>query len=283
MAQSSMHPSPDALDEQGARPIGRASGLRRYMQYDSNEESPHADELRDDARLWHMRHIVIGAALWLVTAAVLALLAVEAHSHAEFPGDVGLTTALQHIRLWPIAPLINFASEANWPKPAGIIVISVVVLLLLLRHLRAAFCTLLSGFGADLANVLINGAVARPRPHNTQIQVVAHLGLHSFPSGHVTHVVAFYGFLFYLSTRQRHYHPRLRPILLGVQVICAYFILCIGLSRVLQGAHWPSDVFASYLLGGLVLTLAIALYHVLARIAVNLRQRPAPAHISPER
>jgi PAP2 superfamily len=134
-------------------------------------------------------------------------------------------------------------------------------------------------------NVTLNRIVARPRPNNVQIHTVAHLGLHSFPSGHVTHVIAFYGFLLYLChtawTRlgntayiegrqaSRHgldraqAHPAWRATLVVVQVICAYFIVFIGPSRVLEGEHWPSDVVASYLLGALVLAAVIALYHTL--------------------
>jgi membrane-associated phospholipid phosphatase len=39
---------------------------------------------------------------------------------------------------------------------------------------------------------------------------------------------------------------------------CVYFILTVGLSRVLERGHWPSDVLAGYLVG------MLSLYHVLA-------------------
>lgn len=227
--------------------------------------------LRADAHLWPPRNLLIGMALWLVGALALAALSVAAHRYAELPSDQGITAVIQHINGTPLALLINFASDANWPKPAGIIALVVVVLLALLRHVRAAICTAFASFGADLANVTLNGLVARPRPQGVHIHVVAHLGLHSFPSGHVTHVVGFYGFLLFLSLRAEHVYPTWRPYLLTLRAVCLYFLIAIGISRVLEGEHWPSDVLASYLLGALVLALAIVIYHLLAIAWVHVK------------
>ncbi len=227
--------------------------------------------LRADAHLWPRRDLLIGAALWLLGAIALAALSVAAHRFPEFPGDEGLTTLIQQLRGTPLAPLINFASDANWPMPAGITALVVIALLALSLRIRAAICAALAGFGADLANVTLNGLVARPRPQGVHIHVVAHLGLHSFPSGHVTHVVGFYGFLFYLSLGAERAHPSWRPWLLALRAVCLYFLIAIGISRVLEGEHWPSDVLASYLLGALVLALAIVLYHLLAMAWVRFQ------------
>ena len=213
--------------------------------------------------------------LWLIGAGVLAVLSVQAHRYAEFPGDVGIAQAIQQLRLPVLAQAINFASDMNWPQPAGIIAIATIVLLALLRHFRAALGVLVASFGADGANVLLNGIVARPRPNNISIHTVAHLGLHSFPSGHVTHVTAFYGFLLYLSIGALRRYPQWRLVLRAVQAVCLYFLVFIGLSRVLEGEHWPSDVLASYLLGGLVLVIAIAVYHLSGELAVWVRHKRA--------
>ncbi len=216
-------------------------------------------------RTWSKRQIMFVCALWGLGVVLLIVLCLAAHQYAEFPGDVGLTIWIQKLRQPGLEQVINFASDANWPVPAGAIAIGVILLLLLLRRIRGALCAAFAGFGADFLNVTLNGWVARPRPHNVQIQVVAHLGLHSYPSGHVTHVTAFYGFLLYLSIVTRREHPNWRRWLLPAQIICGYFLIFIGPSRILEGEHWPSDVLASYLLGGLVLVAAIALYHGLGR------------------
>lgn len=239
--------------------------------------------LAADAHLWPRRDLLAAMALWLLGALVFAALAAAAHRYPEFPGDVGITAMVQQLHDTPLAPLINFASDSNWPTPAGIIALVVIALLALSQHIRAAICTAVASFGADLANVMVNGLVARPRPQGIHIHVVAHLGLHSFPSGHVTHVVGFYGFLFYLSLRAERVHPAWRSWLLALRAICLYFLIAIGISRVLEGEHWPSDVLASYLLGALVLTIAILLYHLLAVAWVHLEETrhlraPGAAH-----
>ena len=82
-------------------------------------------DTRRDAYFWSARHVIITAALWLLGIVALALLAVNAHHYAEFPGDLGIATFIQQFRSSPIAPVVNFASDANWPRPAGIIAIAI--------------------------------------------------------------------------------------------------------------------------------------------------------------
>ena len=220
---------------------------------------------------WARRDLTLIAVLWGIVALALALLSLAAHSHAEFPGDEGLTVLIQKIQFPPLVHFINFSSDANWPAPAGYTALAIIIGLLVARQLSAAIAAVVASFGADLANVLLNSVVARPRPHNVHIHVVANLGLHSFPSGHVTHVVTFYGFLLYLTIHFERDHPRWAPLLWVVRVICLYFLIFIGPSRVLQGEHWPSDVLGSYLLASLMLVVAIALYHLLLREFARLR------------
>jgi undecaprenyl-diphosphatase len=227
----------------------------------------------DTIKHWSRRRIATGAALWAAGVLLLVAVSFAAQDFAEFPGDVGLAVWIQQLHQPVLVHIVNFSSDANWPYPAGAIAIGVVVVLLALRRVLAAICAAFAAFGADLLNVTLNGWVARPRPNNVQIHAVAHLGLHSFPSGHVTHVIAFYGFLLYLTILAVRARPTLRYWLLPIQIICGYFIIFIGPSRVLEGEHWPSDVLGGYLLGALMLTAAITLYHVLRIAWQNYRAR----------
>jgi membrane-associated phospholipid phosphatase len=66
----------------------------------------------------------------------------------------------------------------------------------------------------------------------------------SFPSGHATIAVAFYGFLAYMLARSsnKKYH--------GIIIFLAVLmILLIGYSRLYLGVHFVTDVLAGYLVG----------------------------------
>ncbi len=240
----------------------------------SSEQLP--DKVQDAAlkpvsQQWRRRDTTLIAGIWAITAVALALLSVAAHVSAEFPGDEGLAVLIQKISFPPLVHFIEFSSDANWPAPAAYAALAIILVLVVARQLSAAIAAVVASFGADLANVTLNALVARPRPHDVHIHVVANLGLHSFPSGHVTHVITFYGFLLYLTFRFAREHPRWTPLLWVVRVICLYFLIFIGPARVLEGEHWPSDVLGSYLLASLMLVVAIALYHLLLMGFARLR------------
>ena len=80
---------------------------------------------------------------------------------------------------------------------------------------------------------------ARPRPFFTCPGVRACtrcLDVHSFPSGHTLHAVAFGALLF-------NYYPALGWIIFP-------FVALVAASRVTLGLHYPSDVIAGAALGG---------------------------------
>src|SRR5512146_1051696 len=123
----------------------------------------HAARSEDPSRWpWSARQTAVGAALWVVGVALLALLSVAAHGAGPFPGDVGLEKWIQQLHQPALVRIINFASDANWPTPAGAIAIAVIVGLAIMRQFRAAICAAIAGFGADFVNVTLNGLVKRP-------------------------------------------------------------------------------------------------------------------------
>jgi undecaprenyl-diphosphatase len=77
----------------------------------------------------------------------------------------------------------------------------------------------------------------------------------SFPSGHATIAVAFYGFLMYLfihTTKQ--WGKKVNIFFAGLLLIIA-----IGFSRLYLGVHYLSDVWAGYLVGALWLIVSISI------------------------
>jgi len=77
----------------------------------------------------------------------------------------------------------------------------------------------------------------------------------SFPSGHATIAIAFYGFLAYCLIRNN------KKWTYKINVLFAGFIiiLLIGFSRLYLGVHYVSDVWGGYLAGAIWLIIAISL------------------------
>jgi len=158
------------------------------------------------------------------------------------------------------ARVIEFPSDVNQPTLGAILVAVIVAILAVLRHFRAAIAVALGTLVADLINALINGLVARPRPNNVHVPTISGLGAHSFPSGHVEHVTVLFGFLFYLTLLAAHARPDRRTWLLLIQIVCVYFIALIGIGRIVEGDHQPSDVLGGYLVAVLLLPFVCVFY-----------------------
>ncbi|HDH05563.1 MAG TPA: phosphatase PAP2 family protein [Nitrospirae bacterium] len=77
----------------------------------------------------------------------------------------------------------------------------------------------------------------------------------SFPSGHATIAVSFYGFITYvLVSSMKEWKSRINLFFAGVIII-----FLIGFSRIYLGVHYLSDVWSGYLVGTLWLIIGISL------------------------
>ncbi len=68
----------------------------------------------------------------------------------------------------------------------------------------------------------------------------------SFPSGHAMIAITVYGFVLYflIQACKEHWQK------IALAIVGVVLILSIGFSRIYLGVHWPTDILASYLLGG---------------------------------
>jgi undecaprenyl-diphosphatase len=96
----------------------------------------------------------------------------------------------------------------------------------------------LAGLSGTLLYKWLKGKTLRPRPYEVRQDIWltgTPLDKFSFPSGHTLHAVVF-------SAVAISYYPQLSVVLLP-------FTLMVGLSRVVLGLHYPSDVLAGALIG----------------------------------
>lgn len=192
-------------------------------------------------------------AIYAAFLILFGLLGYFVHSSYNLPGDVAMNEWFVGVDLPFIDSLMQAVSYLGETIPAVITVSLVVIILMLFRRwLEALFVAALPSLAALLTWV-IKVLVDRPRPSD---ELFSDGGL-SFPSGHVSHIVVFLGFLFYLLPGL----VKQRVIAMTLQAVMVLIILLMMVSRVYLGEHWASDVLGGIMLGGLILALAIVLYN----------------------
>lgn len=207
-----------------------------------------------------------------VLAVVVVLLSIAVHTtRVALPGDLGAAELVQ--RLLPLTWIshpIEILSVIGWPiYQAAALSTILVALLLLRRRFGALALALVCGCG-DGTSYVMNRLIQRPRPQAAGLVVDRHItNYYSFPSGHVIHFTILCGFLLFLT-----YHPRAQsPWWVPVRVVLVVWPLLMGLSRILTGEHWPSDVLAGYLVGLFWLIAGIRAYRWAAARWPRLRGR----------
>jgi membrane-associated phospholipid phosphatase len=182
--------------------------------------------------------------LWILSGAIL--FSFIARYTQLFPGDKLITHRLQKQQNRWFYNFMLSISEFGFPKMFTPITLGIAAIFWALRfRLESIFILLTST--SSILNWIVKRLIKRPRPTNELVTVVRVINEPSFPSGHVMHYTNFFGLLIYLlATNWRS--GKLRNLLIA---ICTLLIALIGPSRVYLGAHWPSDVMAGYIYGGL--------------------------------
>ncbi|WP_210366625.1 phosphatase PAP2 family protein [Bacillus sp. REN3] len=104
--------------------------------------------------------------------------------------------------------------------------------------------------GGGLLTKVLKHYFGRERPSiNEEIDAIGY----SFPSGHSMGSLLFYGFIAYIIIRS----AAKKPIKWTAVILAFLLVFLIGTSRIYLGAHFPSDVIAGHLAGGIWLILCI--------------------------
>lgn len=97
-------------------------------------------------------------------------------------------------------------------------------------------------YSVVILNLILKFTFQRPRPHHLPL---IYEDSFSFPSGHAMNSFVFYTALSYFILRE----TKNVTTTIFVSTISLIIILCIGLSRIYLGVHYPSDVIAGYTAG----------------------------------
>ena len=157
-------------------------------------------------------------------------------------------------------PFLNqFMLFITYLAKGEIIIIAVIfslIILTLFRKWSYFYSLLISVAGGELFVWIIKNILERPRPPITNALVVE--TSYSFPSGHSFVAIAFYGLIiFFLFEIFKKRSQRILTTTLGL-----ILIILIGFSRIYLGAHWPSDVLASYTSGLAWLSIIVTITHI---------------------
>ncbi len=130
------------------------------------------------------------------------------------------------------------------------VILTTILILWIYRQPLMGFALLVSAGGGAVFCALGKWAFHRPRP----LEAVILEHSYSFPSGHATIAVTLYGFLTYVLIKNtQEWRLRVNYFLVAISII-----LAIGLSRIVLGVHYLSDVWSGYLLGAMWLIIGIS-------------------------
>jgi undecaprenyl-diphosphatase len=204
----------------------------------------------------------VAAIVAVAGIAIVVLLATLVASGASDPFDRVVIAALRapalDALLWPLRPLTELGSTVAVTLVA-VLVFAFAAAIGPWRHGLAGALTILL---ASIGNSLLKVTMARERPDLLEPVIVEH-GF-SFPSGHSALGMVAYGIAAVLVSRSR-LPRRARTVLVA---ILGAVVGLICLSRIWLGVHYPTDVLAGWVAGGVVVVLFAAL---------TRRVSPAPA------
>jgi undecaprenyl-diphosphatase len=197
-------------------------------------------------------------------------------SVTERDGVSSLDVPLLHVAMSiRSAPLDTFCAViAEVFGGVGMPIIATATALLLIARRRAWTPGLLvaaTGLGSVLMTTVGKDVVGRHRP--PLIDAVPPLETSpAFPSGHTTSTTAIVGIVVYLLVlRRRTRIARTVTVTAGVLIA-----LVVGLSRVVLGAHWFTDVLAGWLLGACWLAVVVTAH----RLYLTVRKRRRAAQVA---
>lgn len=160
------------------------------------------------------------------------------------------TTITARIRRWPtwLDPFMRAATTIGQP-----VVLVAGATLFIVQNWQSQprlAASMIAGLAAMVVCALLKHFIHRTRPDTLYVSRM-YFKSASFPSGHAFGAAVIFGLLAYLAA---HYTPPWQYI------ACSFLgilIISIGVSRIYLGAHYPSDVLAGWILGGLTVVAIV--------------------------
>ncbi|MBE8470585.1 phosphatase PAP2 family protein [Streptomyces justiciae] len=194
--------------------------------------------------------------LTVCSVLLLTLVAVRWHPLMSFDGDIADTTHRWAVEDSGLTHTFRILTDWVWDPWTMRLLCAVVVVWLVWR--RAAWWT--AGWLAvtcavgTLIQQSLKAAVDRPRPVWPDPVDTAHFA--AYPSGHAMTATVVLGLLLWLL----HHHGVRRALWRTALTLSVVSVLGVGLTRIWLGVHWTSDVLGGWLLGALVVAVAVLVH-----------------------
>ncbi|MGW5328196.1 phosphatase PAP2 family protein [Streptomyces sp. NPDC004014] len=204
----------------------------------------------------HRDGVRVAAVLAACCTLLTALVVLRWRPLLDLDGDISIATHRWAVSDHGVTRAFRILTDWVWDPLTMRLVCLAAAVWLVWR--RAAWWTALwLAVTVALATLLQQGlktAVARPRP--VWPDPVDHAHYAAFPSGHAMTATVVCGLLLWLL----HRRGAGRALWRTAVAVAAVSVAGVGLTRVWLGVHWPSDVLGGWLLGALVVAVAVAVY-----------------------
>jgi membrane-associated phospholipid phosphatase len=195
---------------------------------------------------------LIAAKLLMIVVLALAVTQISLVAHV----DRGMTEAVHALTAGWLTVVVGGLTQMGGSLTIIALTVVAVAALAAFRHWRGAAALALV---VPLTQAVVAGAkalVSRPRP-DAETAIAEPSGF-SFPSAHSASAVALYVMLALIAASIWRGRSRTAAWLAAGAVV-----LTVGASRVYLGAHYPTDVLAGWLLGGV---LVVATWEACSRL-----------------
>ena len=198
-------------------------------------------------------------------ANIIALISAAIAAFAVF---IAVTSAVVAADAWIFDDPVRFFIydlRADWLTPAvkvitymgnwqSITLLCIILLCFRQSRIKYGLPVSAGAVSVTILNKIIKSVVERPRPDD--IIHLVNAGGFSFPSGHSITSMFVFGMLIYLvRTNMQN-----RRAANAMTVVLAVPMICIGLSRIYLGVHYPTDVLAGWCLGIIMIVIIYMMF-----------------------
>ena len=147
---------------------------------------------------------------------------------------------------------ITFFASVEW------FIILCLIILFFYKNKKLKFTLIIYIIIIALITLVLKNIFVRDRPND--LMIILETG-YSFPSGHSSFAMAFYGLVSYFIYKSE-LSKKKKIVFIALLLL---LILLIGISRIYLGVHYPSDVLAGFMVGLIYFIIFIYIYDIEAR------------------